>query len=292
MSDIVQFPQQVPFVDNLGRIDFRWLRVLQQIQQAAAEGGGGGSTSTGNFVIDGSVSSYAQMKLYQGADASKPGAPIIGSIYFALDTGKIYYANSNSWSLIDSAITGDISKPAGSTVATLPTVFPSPGTFGANNLTPLITVDAKGRVTNIALQEIQAPATAGGNNGQLQFNNNNFLAGAAGITYIQNNQSLSFSNPSATFNNLSPLNTKGDLLVFTTSSTRFPVGQSGQVLTANSATTSGLSWEFPDASTGQVPYYVPPTQTYIVSENRQVPFSIPITIDGYMILDGILVEVD
>jgi hypothetical protein len=294
MSDIVQFPQQVPFVDNLGRIDFRWLRVLQQIQQAAAEGGGGGgSTATGNFVIDGSLASYAQMKLYQGADASKPGSPTVGSIYFALDTGKIYYASSGSWNLIDAAITGDISKPAGSTVATLATVFPGAGTFGANNLTPLITVDEKGRVINIALQEIQATAVAGGSDGQLQFNNNGALDGAFGISYIQANQSLTFSNPSATFNNLSPLTTKGDVLVYSTSSTRLPVGVAGQVLTVSTTSNAGVAWEFPNVtSLGQVPYYVGPTESYTVAENKQVPFTIPITIDGYMILDGILVEVD
>ena len=294
MTDIVQFPQQVPFVDNLGRIDFRWLRVLQQIQQQAeAGGGGGGSTATGNFVIDGSALTYGQMKLYQGADSSKSGSPQSGSIYFALDTGKIYYAASGSWDLIDAAITGDVSKPSGSTVATLATVFPSPGTYGTANLIPSITVDAKGRVTGVTLQTVQAQASPGGNNGSIQYNDNGFLGGATGVSYNNATGGLQFTNPSITFNNLSPLTTKGDLLVYTTSSVRLPVGTEGQLLTVSSSTAAGVAWKTLDM-TGlqQVPYYVPDNYSYTVIEFAQAPFTIPITVDGWMILDGILVEVD
>jgi hypothetical protein len=72
-----------------------------------------------------------------------------------------------------------------------------------------------------------------------------------------------------------------------------PVGIEGQVLTANPASSAGVAWEFPNnTSLGQVPYYVGTTESYTVAQNKQVPFTIPITIDGYMILDGILVEVD
>lgn len=291
MSDIVQFPQQVPFVDNLGRIDFRWLRVLQQIQQQAESGGA--TPATGNFVTDGSAISYAPMTLFQGADSAKPGSPDAGSIYFALDTGKIYYAASGSWDLIDSAITGDISKPAGSTIATLATVFPTPGTYGSSNLTPVLTIDSKGRITGIALQTITAETSPSGNNGNIQYNDNGVLGGAAGISYNNITDALQFANSSATFNNLSPLTTKGDLLVYTSSSVRLPVGVQGQVLTVNTGSSAGVAWQFPSTTAlGQVPYYVPENQSYTIAEFAQAPFTIPITIDGYMILDGILVEVD
>lgn len=51
------------------------------------------------------------------------------------------------------------------------------------------------------------------------------------------------SAQSATFEDIQPLTTKGDLLVHTGSeSSRFPVGSNGQVLIANSAEPAGLKW--------------------------------------------------
>jgi hypothetical protein len=51
------------------------------------------------------------------------------------------------------------------------------------------------------------------------------------------------SNKTAAFNNLSPSTTKGDLIGNDgTDNVRLPVGTNGQVLTANSSATTGLSW--------------------------------------------------
>lgn len=41
---------------------------------------------------------------------------------------------------------------------------------------------------------------------------------------------------------VSPLTTKGDILVFSTVNDRLPVGSDGQILSANSAQSTGLQW--------------------------------------------------
>src|SRR5574343_398490 len=54
------------------------------------------------------------------------------------------------------------------------------------------------------------------------------------------------SSASVAFNNLSPLTTKGDIVVSTgATNTRLGVGSNGQVLTADSAQASGLKWATP-----------------------------------------------
>jgi hypothetical protein len=41
-----------------------------------------------------------------------------------------------------------------------------------------------------------------------------------------------------------------------------------------------------------VPYYIASTETFTVPENKQALFSVPIIVDGYIVVDGYLVEVD
>lgn len=56
------------------------------------------------------------------------------------------------------AQTGDVTAPAGSCVHTLATVNSNIGTYGDAGTAVTVTVDAKGRVTAVATQSIQAPA--------------------------------------------------------------------------------------------------------------------------------------
>lgn len=232
-------PTGVPFVDNRSMVDYRWLRFLTQLQA--------NSTPTGiGYVEDGSAVTYAPMTLFQGAQSSLPGTPVDGSLYFALDTGRIYFADSGSWELLSEELTGDVTKPVGSQVTSLANVFGSPGTYGAANLTPVLTIDAKGRVTGLSFEEIAGSSVVpGGSTTSLQFNDGGVFNGAQ-IFYDAANQSLIFSNPDPTFQNLSPLTTKGDILVHNGSdSVRQAIGTDGFILKANSALANGVEWVGP-----------------------------------------------
>jgi hypothetical protein len=66
-------------------------------------------------------------------------------------------------------------------------------------------------------------------------------------------------------------------------------GNPGQVLTSNGATVAP-SWQ--TISGGSfVPYYIPISDTFYVPVNQQALYNIPITVDGTLEVDGLLVEV-
>ena len=68
-------------------------------------------------------------------------------------------------------------------------------------------------------------------------------------------------------------------------------GGAGYVLSTDGSGT--LSWVLGGAGGGVdlMPYYIPGGDTYTVNTYRQGLFTLPITIDGSLTLDGILVEV-
>lgn len=235
-ASVIQFPVQIPFVDNRSRIDMRWLRVLEQIIQENAQ-------IPSDGVVDGSKTTYGPMTLYQGADSAKGGSPKTGDIYFALDTGRVYWARNGQWKLLSEELTGDITKGVGSTVTSLKDVFNTPGTYGSATQTPVITVDSKGRITNLWFENIPTSTfNPAGIAGSLQFNASGELAGSIKILYDDSTGALTFTNPEPTRENLSPLTTKGDIFVRSDVSTRLPVGGDGMYLRADSTTSTGLVW--------------------------------------------------
>ena len=139
---------------------------LQQLQaNAPAPGSTGITTTTG------------PMTLNWGLDVNK-GSPVAGNIYFATDTGKIYVGDGSTYHLESPALTGDVTKPVGSSVVTLNSVNFAPGTWGSSTSIPSITVDAKGRITNVITNPVigGGGVTVAGTTGNIQFNGGSILA--------------------------------------------------------------------------------------------------------------------
>lgn len=217
-----QLPQGVPFVDKRNMVDYRWVAVLSNITSSIPPAGVG-------FVTDGSGLTYAPMILFQGLDSAKGGDPETGSLYFALDTGKIYFATGGEWYFLSPEYVGDVTKPVGSNEMTLATVNAAIGTWGDQNNYPVITVNEKGLVTNVTLESIStAGGVPGGTIYSIQYNDNGTFNGdntfyynpTTDTMFVTNalvNGQIQFFNPIPTRTNLLPVQT----------------GKAGQVLTTN-----------------------------------------------------------
>lgn len=128
----------------------------------------------------------------------------------ALTNSHILVGNGSNLAT-DVAMSGDV------TIAnTGATTLASVGTAGTY---VKVTTDAKGRVIS---GSASPQAIADGGTGQV--------------------------TATAAFNALSPLTTKGDLLVYSTTNTREPVGTDGQILIADSTQTTGIKWSAFSAS--------------------------------------------
>lgn len=66
-------------------------------------------------------------------------------------------------------------------------------------------------------------------------------------------------------------------------------GTNGQVLSTDGA--GNLNWTTGGSGQGLMPFFIPINTTYTVQQYQQGLFSIPITIEGTLEVDGILVQV-
>ena len=75
------------------------------------------------------------------------------------------------------------------------------------------------------------------------------------------------ASPSTAFDNISPLTTKGDLLVYDGSgNTRLPAGPDGQVLTVDSSAPAGVKWA--PASASSIPFTEITSSTLSMASNN------------------------
>ena len=94
-------------------------------------------------------------------------------------------------------VTGTSASFDGTANATISTTLANSGvtanTYGSSTLIPVITVDAKGRITSATTSAVSAGATVAGANTQVQYNNSGALGASANFTWDNSNNRLNLN---------------------------------------------------------------------------------------------------
>lgn len=132
-----QIPSNNQLTTTDGFISKSWWYFLNALSEQV------GAPSSGGSVSDGTANITGPTTIYQNGVLERP-IPARQELFFALDTGEIYTIDpgTTTWQLQLPAFTGDVTKPAFSSVLTLPDVNSNVGTFNS------VTVNSKGLVTS------------------------------------------------------------------------------------------------------------------------------------------------
>lgn len=172
-----------------------------------------------------------------GTNATKGAAGTAGNIHISTDTKEIYRDNGTTWDLVGSA------SGTGGTITgvTASTGLTGGGTSGSVSLAVNVGTGANQIVQLDASSKL--PAVDGS---ALTNLNPSALSTVVPVSKGGTGQATATLG----FNALSPLTTKGDLISRDgTNNIRLSVGADGQVLTADSAQSSGLKWATPTTGT-------------------------------------------
>ena len=150
-----QIPLKLEFLGRDQKVSQPWAFWFDTLNSSLPKPGTG-------FVVDGTAGITGPTTIYQGPASGRGVNPAVNSVYIADDTGQVFTVAAGQWQEQSGALTGDITKPAHSHVTTLVTVNADPGTYGSGTLIPIITVDAKGRVTSTSFAPVQMPPLPGG----------------------------------------------------------------------------------------------------------------------------------
>jgi hypothetical protein len=236
---------------------------------------GGGLPNTG-YVLDGTSTIPGATTIFQDVLSNRrTGAS--QNIFFSKDTGAIYTVNTvGDWQLQSPEYIGDVTKPAFSNELSLKNVLSTPGIFGDSANIPVLTVDAKGRITAITT----APSTGGGLRPTPDvplYDIYNALIGYATATAPVGEAShfvelTTIDNGSTGFARLTP----GEGMV---QGLLDPLGVIiGYIFPALSGNTVG------------VPYFINYADTFTVPVNYQALFELEIDVEGYLEVDGYLIQ--
>jgi hypothetical protein len=100
------------------------------------------------------------VSMQSGTHAGRPAAGTDGKFYIETDTLAIFRDNGSSWIDLSPALTGDITTSAGSLATTLASVISAGGPTGSASVVPVITYDAKGRLTTVTTANIAITTAA------------------------------------------------------------------------------------------------------------------------------------
>jgi hypothetical protein len=120
------------------------------------------TTVAGYGITDAMVAGSGVVGWSAGTLAALPVSSVAGRFYFATDTKETYYDTGAGWVLSQGPITGDIAIASGTKTATLATVNANVGSFGSATAVPVLTVDAKGRITAVSTVAISSAITLAG----------------------------------------------------------------------------------------------------------------------------------
>ena len=149
-----QIPLKLEFLGRDNKLSQPWAFWLDTLSSSHPPQGSG-------YVIDGTAGTTGPTTIYQGPALGRGGNPSTNSVYIADDTGEIFTVVGGQWQLQSGPLVGDITKPTHSNITTLANVLATPGTYGSPDLIPIITVDAKGRVTGMDFAPVQMPPLPG-----------------------------------------------------------------------------------------------------------------------------------
>lgn len=218
------------------------------------------SQATGLKWINAGSGTVTSVALTAPAFLSVAGSPITTS-----GTLAISLANQNANLVFAGPSSGGAAAPTfrSLVVADVPTLNQNTTGTAAN-----ITASSNSTLTTLSALSLPGSQVTGNISGN--------AANVTGTVAIANGGTGQVT-AAAAFGALSPLTTKGDILVFSTLSTRLPVGTDGQVLSADSTQTTGLKWVAAAAGT-------------VTSINVSVPAYMsssggPITTSGTIALD-------
>ena len=203
-----------------------------------------GVNGDGNLIITNtSTTTSASIITYNPSASTNNSALLVTA--GSLTTGPAFNVTQNGTGYAAIFTGGNVGVGTSSPVATLfvqgSTGAVNPFAIASSTGTNLFVVGPNGSTTISSLnQALPVRSTAGGSlfNGAINLASSDVI----GNLPVANGGTGSNSTTTA-FNNLSPLNTKGDLLTFDgTNNIRFGVGSNGLCLTASSTATSGLAW--------------------------------------------------